>query len=162
MRTEKAVEFVRFLLPHLVTAGNYSTQIQRRVKAHSPKTGDTAFQQALTDADLSVQAFLEVVLLSRLPEIAFFSEEQEQSLNAKYFPPGAEFEVLLDPIDGTRAYLDGAEKYQIIVTLREHRSVAAALCYMPRREQCYVAIRGKGAFVYSTREMLEMAGNPKQ
>jgi myo-inositol-1(or 4)-monophosphatase len=145
--------FVRFLLPHLVTAGRYARQIQRQIQAQPAKAGETAFQQALSDADLSVQAFLEVVLLSRFPEVSFFSEEQDQSLNLKYFPREAEFEVLADPIDGTRAYLDGAETYQIIVTLRDKRSILAALCYMPRTDCCYVGIRGKGATVYSTEEM---------
>jgi len=158
MNIERATEFVRFILPALLTAGEYSKQVQSRVNAHAAKAGDTAFQQALSDADLSVQAFLEVVLLSRFPDCAFFSEEQDQSLNAKYFPAVAEWEVLLDPIDGTRAYLDGAEKYQIIITLRERSSIAAAICYMPRRRRCYAAIRGGGATVYSMEEM--RAGEP--
>lgn len=150
-RTEH--EFIDFLLPFLATAGDYTREIQRRVRAQPSKGGDNPFQQALTDADLSVQAFLEVALLSRFPQWSFFSEEQEQSLNHKYFARDAAWEVLLDPVDGTRAYLDGADRYQIIVTLRDRSSIAAVACYLPRMERCYVGLRGGGAPVYARAEM---------
>jgi myo-inositol-1(or 4)-monophosphatase len=135
-------EIISFLLPHLVTAGHYSTQIQQRIAARPAKEGSNSFQQALSDADLSVQGFLEVALLSRFPEIAWFSEEFADSLNLKYFTANSGLEILLDPIDGTRSYLDGAPSYQIIVTFRQRNSISAVLCHMPRREVCYAATRG--------------------
>jgi myo-inositol-1(or 4)-monophosphatase len=151
-----ATELIPFLLRHLHTAGRYSARIQRSIIARPAKSGDTAFQQALSDADLSVQAYLEVALLSRFPEIAFFSEEYAESLNAKYFSSHAQTEVLLDPIDGTRAYLDGADSYQIILSVREHGKLSAALCFLPRRDLCYLAMRGKGATICSGNEMNAM------
>jgi fructose-1,6-bisphosphatase/inositol monophosphatase family enzyme len=148
-------EIVPFLLPHLLVAGRYSARIQSRIQARPAKAGENAFQQALTDADLSVQAFLEVAMLSRFPEMRFFSEEFADSLNAKYFPSAGDLEMLVDPIDGTRAYLDGAEAYQIIVTLRQKDRMAAVLCYMPRRHECYVAIAEKPAVICSEADMEE-------
>lgn len=153
LATVISTELIPFLLPHLYAAGRYSAHIQRSINARPAKRGETAFQQALSDADLSVQAFLEVALLSRFPDVAFFSEEYADSFNAKYFPAQAAVEVLVDPIDGTRAYLDGADSYQIIVSIREYGKMTAALCHMPRRELCYAGVRGKKSTVGSIAEM---------
>ncbi len=144
-------EVITYLLPHIVTAGAYSAEIQSRVACHEAKGGDTIFHHALSDADLSIQAFLEVVLLARFPNLCYFSEEQERSLNRKYFVGSSCLELLLDPVDGTRPYIDGREFYQIIVTLHDEREIVGSICYMPRRDKCFVAIRGEGAYL-CTRE----------
>ncbi len=137
-------EILWYLLPFIATAGTYSRRVQDRVGSHAEKHGETAFHHALSDADLTVQSYLEVALLARFPEVSFFSEEQAQSLNVKYFPTEAPLEVLLDPIDGTRAYIDNREHYQIIVTVHDKEQIVGALCYMPRLDRCYIAVRGEG------------------
>jgi myo-inositol-1(or 4)-monophosphatase len=145
-------DIVEYLVPFVVAAGSYSVGVQSRIDVHKAKGGPTAFHHALSDADLSIQGYLEVALLARYPDVSFFSEEQSQSLNVKYFPVGAELEVLLDPVDGTRAYIAGRKQYQIIVTLHDHDRIVGVLCYMPRFNRCYVATRGAGAFVRTHEE----------
>ncbi len=140
-------EIIKYLLPYVAAAGAYSSQVQARIDVHQDKDGPTPFHNALSDADLSIQGYLEVALLARYPQVSFFSEEQNQSLNVKYFPVGAELEVLIDPVDGTRAYIAGRKNYQIIVTIHDQNRIVGALCYMPRLDRCYVASRGEGAFV---------------
>lgn len=83
-------ELVKRLAALSVTAGAYALKVQDRV-AHQPIKSqyDNLFAQALTDADLSVQGFIEVSLLAEFPDIAFFGEEQAHSLNMKYFPSQA-------------------------------------------------------------------------
>lgn len=147
-------EIIDYLLPYLVTAGAYSAQIQSKVAIHDAKDGDTIFHHALSDADLSIQAFLEVVLLARFPDLCYFSEEQEKSLNKSYFTGRSCLEILLDPVDGTRPYIDGKEYFQIIVTLHDEREIVGAICYMPRRDRCYVASKGKGARVLSHEDIM--------
>ncbi len=150
MRKSFPTTFVNYLLPFLTAAGNYAVQIQSKTRPHRAKAGDSPFQQALSDADLTIQSYLEVVLLSQFPELSYFSEEQEQSLNAKYFPKNAQFEVLLDPIDGTRSYLDNRRSFQLIVTLHDKNNIVAAICHAPRLGKCFYAIRGNGAYVVPT------------
>lgn len=145
-------EIIDYLLPFVVTAGSYSVAVQSRVTAHDAKDGATPFHHALSDADITIQSFIEVVLLARYPQVSFFSEEQDSSLNKKYFASDAELEVLLDPVDGTRAYIDNRPNYQIIVTIHDRRSIVGALAYVPRMNRCYVAIAGEGAFVVTTNE----------
>jgi myo-inositol-1(or 4)-monophosphatase len=146
-------EIIDYLLPFVLSAGAYSAAVQSRIGVHGAKEGSTAFHHALSDADLTIQAFLEVALLARYPELSFFSEEQEQSLNLKYFPQGHELEVLLDPIDGTKAYIDNRPSYQVIVTLHDKHSISGAICYLPRLERCFIAIKNEGAFVLSPEEI---------
>lgn len=146
-------DIISYLLPFVVTAGSYSARIQNRVGVHAEKDGTNIFQHALSDADLTIQSFFEVALLAKFPHISFFSEEQEQSLNVKYFPTGSSLEVLLDPIDGTRSYIDGREHYQVIVTIHNHAEIVGAICYMPRRDRCYIATKGGGASLLSRDEI---------
>lgn len=143
----KAEQIIEYLMPFIVSAGEYSVAVQDRIDVHRAKGGPTPFHHALSDADLTIQAFLEVSLLARFPQVSFFSEEQSQSLNSKYFPASSELEVLLDPIDGTRAYIAQRPQYQIIVTIHDRHRIVGALCYMPRLDRCYVATQGGGAFV---------------
>ena len=145
-------EILEYLIPFVVTAGAYSAAVQSRIDVHDSKDGPTPFHHALSDADLTVQSYIEVALLARYPGVSFFSEEREQSLNTKYFPSNAELEVLLDPIDGTRAYIAQRSHYQIIVTVHDARRIVGALCYMPRLDRCYIAIQGSGAYVRSNKE----------
>jgi myo-inositol-1(or 4)-monophosphatase len=148
-------EVIEYLLPFVVTAGAYSAEIQSRVGVHDAKGGDTIFHHALSDADLSIQGFLEVALLARFPDLCYFSEEQESSLNKKYFTARSSLELLLDPVDGTRPYIDGKEYYQVIVTLHDEHEVVGSICYMPRRDTCFIATKGNGAFRLTRRDIAQ-------
>ncbi len=150
-------DIIQHLLPYVATAGTYSSCIQNRVGQHAAKDGATSFHQALSDADLTIQSYLEVIMLARFPELSFFSEEHEQSLNVKYFRPNASLEVLLDPIDGTRCYLDNREHYQIIVAIHDHTELVGALLFQPRLDRCYTAVRGEGAYVLNHTEVSRAA-----
>lgn len=147
-----ASEIIQHLLPYVATAGTYSALIQNRVGQHAAKDGATSFHQALSDADLTIQSYLEVVMLARFPELSFFSEEHEQSLNVKYFRADAPLEVLLDPIDGTRCYLDNRQHYQIIVAIHDRAQLVGALLFQPRLDRCYIAVEGEGAYVLTHSE----------
>jgi myo-inositol-1(or 4)-monophosphatase len=154
-------EIINHLQPFMIAAGRYSVQIQENIGTHPAKEGNTIFHHALSDADLTIQSFFEVIMLSRFPEVSFFSEEGEHSLNVKYFAHNSELEVLLDPIDGTRSYIDHREHFQIIVTIHNRHEIVGVLCYMPRRDRCYVAVKGEGARVLSTSEMAQGAPGTK-
>jgi fructose-1,6-bisphosphatase/inositol monophosphatase family enzyme len=152
--TPTPTDIIRHVLPHIATAGRYSACIQNRVGEQSAKSGATSFHQALSDADLTIQSYLEVVMLSQFPGLSFFSEEHEQSLNVKYFRQDAPLEVLLDPIDGTRYYLDNRDQYQIIVAIHDRCELVGALLFQPRLDRCYIAIKGEGAYVLTHSEAL--------
>jgi fructose-1,6-bisphosphatase/inositol monophosphatase family enzyme len=121
---------------------------------------------ALSDADLSIQNFIEVALLGTFPEIRFYGEEYEQSSNTKYFRSielgsDNDYLVTLDPIDGTRFYLDGHSNYQIIVSVLNPDRYEGVLAISPALNEYYYALQGKGAF-YGTLETPFNACQPLQ
>ena len=147
--TRSVREIINYLLPFVAQAGAYSERIQQGVGTHDAKDGLTAFHHALSDADLTIQSYIEVALLAKYPGLSFFCEERKDSLNAKYFPSDASMEVLLDPIDGTRAYIDRRSQYQIICVIHDAHSIVGAICYMPRRNKCYIALNRQGTFLFT-------------
>jgi myo-inositol-1(or 4)-monophosphatase len=140
------------LLPHLRVAAAYADQIQTQIATRPEKTGyDNFFATALSDADLSIQTFVEVLLLGYFPAIRFYGEEHEQTYNTKYFRaidlgPTDDYLVTLDPIDGTRFYLDGHSNYQIILGVLNRDEFEAALAISPARNTYYYGLRNQGAF----------------
>jgi len=144
-------QILETLLPHLRVAAAYAKEIQSRIAAQPEKDSDNIFVSALTDADLSVQTFVEVVMLGSFPTVRFYGEEHEKSYNTKYFRsielgPQDDYLVTLDPIDGTRFYLDGHSNYQIMLNVLNADGFEASLVIRPASEKYFYALRGEGLF----------------
>lgn len=140
------------LYPTLKLAAEYAIAIQQRIKTRPEKTefGDNFYATALTDADLTIQTALELAILAKFPTIAFFGEEYQSSYNTKYFretnlAPG-ELLITLDPIDGTRAYLDGLSTFAIIITVIRGDSYEGVLIIKPRQKYYLVSLKDKGTY----------------
>lgn len=155
-------QILETLLPPLRLAASYARQIQSMISAQPAKDGPNPFAAALTDADLSIQTFVEVVLLGSFPNIRFYGEEFQQSFNTKYFRaidlgPAGDYLVTLDPIDGTLFYLDGFTNYQIILTVLNADDFEAVLAINPAEDCYYYALRGQGTFISPLDQALDLA-----
>ncbi len=145
-------EILAKLLPHLRVAAGYANQIQAKINTLPDKDeGNNFFATALTDADLSIQTLVEVALLSTYPHIPFHGEEYKQSRNTKYFPgthfhESSKYLITLDPIDGTRYYLDGHDNYQIILGILSPDDFEAVIAISPAQNCYFYALRGEGAY----------------
>ncbi|MBE9098428.1 inositol monophosphatase family protein [Vacuolonema iberomarrocanum] len=143
------------LFPTLKLAAFYARQIQPHIASRPAKDGyDNMFGAALSDADLSIQTMVEVALLGSFPDIRFYGEEYEQTYNTKYFRAidlggKDDYLVTLDPIDGTRFYLDGHNNYQIILGILNWDEFEAVIALTPSQNSFYYALRGKGVYVGS-------------
>lgn len=140
------------LLPHLRAGAEYALRIQNRI-AHQPdKAGGNQFAAALSDADISIQTAIEVAVLSAFPDARFHGEEYASSVNTKYlagtwWDEGSdEWVFLLDPIDGTRYYLDQGE-FQVIFSIASPQRYEASIFLFPRRRKIIYAVHGGGAFI---------------
>lgn len=157
-------EIIKSLLPTLKLAANYAATIQEKIQTQPEKSeyGDNFYATALTDADLTVQTAVELALLAQFPQIRFFGEEYQKSFNTKYFT-GITMEdddqilVTLDPIDGTRTYIDQLPCFSIILTIIKNRSYQAVLILQPKRQKYFYAERNQGSFVGSLDTPLEEA-----
>jgi fructose-1,6-bisphosphatase/inositol monophosphatase family enzyme len=145
MATDRVGQIADYFLGLLVTAGDYALAIQPQLSGERGKDGHNAWVSALTDADLSVQNFIEVVTLARFPGVRFFGEEHRHSLNQKYFPAEADISVHLDPINGTFLYKSRRPHWDILVSIAERRRLMAAISYVPSSGRFYVGLRGAGA-----------------
>ena len=145
-------EILQTLLPHLRVAAGYARQIQSKITSLPAKdTGSNILSAALTDADLSIQTLVEVALLGTYPNLAFYGEEYERSCNTKYFSSTelseyGDYLITLDPIDGTRYYLDGHNNYQIILSILNANSYEAVIAVSPARHCYYYAVKDRGVY----------------
>jgi fructose-1,6-bisphosphatase/inositol monophosphatase family enzyme len=140
----QARNIINTLLPTLETAARYSRKVQATIQDFGSKDqyGDNFFATALSDADPSVQTLVETTLLANFESLRFFGEEYEQSLNTKYFVDkdfgqSDELLIMLDPIDGTRCYLDKRDDYQIILSIATPATFQAVVVVLPAKQEYY-------------------------
>lgn len=159
-----AFDIIKTLFPTLKLAGDYACMIQNRVQAQPEKEeyGDNFYATALTDADLTIQTTIELVLLAKFPHIRFFGEEYGKSYNTKYFQSITlgekdDYLIALDPIDGTRAYLDGLSSFSIVLSVIKGKSYEGVFVLQPSLKHYFYALKGKGAFFGNIDTQLEDA-----
>lgn len=91
-------------------------------------------------ADRESEAAIVEHLQRRLPEHRILTEE-EGSLG----PTTAEFEWVVDPLDGTNNYLRGLPIWGISIACRRGDALVAGVVYEPLGENLFVAAAGSGA-----------------
>lgn len=95
----------------------------------------------VTEADRAVEHTLLGYLRARYPDAAFVGEETGRS-----GPAGARFTWVVDPIDGTRAFIRGMSTWSILVGLLAGEQAVLGIAAMPAQDDLFVAVRGEGAF----------------
>jgi myo-inositol-1(or 4)-monophosphatase len=97
----------------------------------------------VTEADFAADALLRRRLGEAFPEAGWLSEETPDS--------GARLDrralVVVDPIDGTRAFIEGDPRWTVAVALIVDGRPLAGVVHAPALEETYVAARGAGAEV---------------
>ncbi len=95
----------------------------------------------VTEADLAVDEMLRERLLGARPDHGWLSEETEDSparLKARRL-------FIIDPIDGTRAFIEGGSGWAHSLAIAKDGEVIAAVVYLPASGRLYTARRGGGA-----------------
>jgi myo-inositol-1(or 4)-monophosphatase len=94
----------------------------------------------VSDGDIAVNNFLQARLTQLAPDAGWLSEETSD------LPDGARrLAWIVDPIDGTRAYISGRADWTISVALVEDGRPLLAALYAPATDQMFVAARAQGA-----------------
>lgn len=96
----------------------------------------------VTEADVAVDSFLKVELSASLPESGWLSEETADDparLEARYL-------WIVDPIDGTRAFLSGHPDWSVAIALVADGRPVLGVVHAPAHGILYEACRGGGAF----------------
>lgn len=106
------------------------------VKSWEKNPGDP-----VSEADHAVDAFLNERLTSARPDYGWLSEETEDDPERLR----RDRVWIVDPIDGTRAFLEKLPEFGISAALVEHGRPVLAAVYNPAKEQFFEAVRGAGA-----------------
>ena len=98
-------------------------------------------QGPVSEADLAVDAFLRERLLAARPDAGWLSEETPDTPERL----AREAVFVVDPIDGTRAYLKGETAWALSLALVVGGAPVAACVHMPAKGRTYAALLGGGA-----------------
>jgi myo-inositol-1(or 4)-monophosphatase len=95
----------------------------------------------VSEGDIAVNDFLQARLAQLAPGAGWLSEETEDRLAGRV----KTLAWIVDPIDGTRAYISGRADWTISVALVEDGVPQLAALYAPVSEEMFLAVRGQGA-----------------
>jgi myo-inositol-1(or 4)-monophosphatase len=105
------------------------------------KQWDKGKGQPVTEADLAVDKYLNEAFSAARPDYAWLSEESVDDLRRLT----TEFTFVVDPIDGTVAFLKGRPHFTISVALVREGLPVVGVVLNPISEECFTAIAGQGA-----------------
>ena len=100
----------------------------------------------VSEGDIAVNDFLRAELAALAPEAAWLSEETEAAPDRT-----VPFAWIVDPIDGTRAYISGKPDWTVAVALVESGVPQLAAVYAPATDEMFLAARGQGATLNGAR-----------
>ena len=100
----------------------------------------------VTEADLAINALIEERLRPARPTYGWLSEETPDD-HARLSQDRI---WIIDPIDGTRAFIQRKDEWCVAAALIERGRPVAAAVYRPMVEEFYTAIAGQGAFLDSS------------
>lgn len=95
----------------------------------------------VTKADLAVNATLEQILREARPAYGWLSEESVDDPQRM----ATEATFIIDPIDGTRSYIEGANTWAHSLAVVHDGIVTAAVVLLPMLDKLYTASLGHGA-----------------
>ena len=116
-------------------------EVARRMRTAGLTTTYKADNTPVTDADLAVDALIKQALRAARPDYGWLSEETADDtarLTCRRL-------FVVDPIDGTRAYLKGRPWWGVSIAVVEDGAAVAGVLHAPDRSETYVATLAGGA-----------------
>jgi myo-inositol-1(or 4)-monophosphatase len=107
----------------------------------SPQIWLKSGNSPVTEADLAADKYLKDMLLTARPDYGWISEETPDERIAS---PRQRFFVV-DPIDGTRAFIEGVDVWCVSVAVIENGRPVAGVLECPARNETISALSGRGA-----------------
>jgi len=110
-------------------------------EAADSKVWEKSKNNPVTDADLAVNAHLASILKPARPGYGWLSEETQDDHSRHACPRS----WVVDPIDGTRAFIDRRPHFAVSVALIEDGRAIAGAVYNPLKDEFYDAMLDGGA-----------------
>lgn len=126
----------------LIKAARASGEIAKTFFQNEPKTWDKDDGAGpVTEADLAVNTYLEDVLRTARPEYGWLSEESLDDTKRQ----SNEYVFIIDPIDGTRSFIEGSRTWAHSLAIAREGRVTAAAVLLPMRDLMFSAALDQGA-----------------
>lgn len=119
----------------LIKAAKASGEIAMRYWKQSPKVWEKSGEGPVTEADIAVNDMLHASLRSARPSYGWLSEETpdtEERLDCEHL-------FLIDPIDGTAAFIAEDSSFSHSFAVARNGVVTAAVVYLPAKDRLYAA-----------------------
>jgi myo-inositol-1(or 4)-monophosphatase len=98
----------------------------------------------VTQVDRAAEQAVIETIRKAYPDHAFLAEESGASGEAEY-------QWIVDPLDGTTNFIHGFPQYAVSVALRHRGALAHGVVYDPARNELFTASKGGGAFLNDRR-----------
>jgi len=120
----------------LTDAAREAGRIALRFWRRDPKVWDKGGEHGpVTEADVAVNDMLKLMLLAARPDYGWLSEETPDD-SARL---SCETVFIIDPIDGTRAFIAGEETYAHSLAVAHRGKVTAGVVFLPALDKIYTA-----------------------
>ena len=131
----------------LAEAARAAGEIALRYWQNDPKAWEKSEGAGpVTEADLEIDKMLARDLQAARPSYGWLSEESQDDPARLAAKRG----FIVDPIDGTRAFMDGSGDFSHALAVVEDGLVRAAVVYLPAVGRLYAAARDGGALCNET------------
>jgi myo-inositol-1(or 4)-monophosphatase len=141
----------------LIVAARKAGDIAADFFKSAPKVWDKpAGQGPVTEADLAVDTMLRETLTAVRPSYGWLSEETDDTSDRL----STTRQFIIDPIDGTRAFIDGSKDWAHSLAIVENGQVIAGVVYLPMKDQMFAAWHGEGATLNSETLHIEGTATP--
>ncbi|MCC5994971.1 MAG: 3'(2'),5'-bisphosphate nucleotidase CysQ [Oceanicaulis sp.] len=125
----------------IARAARDAGQLALAFRARGLKSWDKTRGDPVSEADLAADALLKERLIPARPDYGWLSEETADDSSRL----SAARSFVVDPIDGTRAFLKGRPEFVVSIAVIEDGAPLAAAIYDPSTERLWDAVRGAGA-----------------
>ena len=120
----------------LTEAAREAGRIALRYWRKDPQVWDKGGEHGpVTEADLAVNDMLKAKLLGARPDYGWLSEETPDNTDRL----AVDTVFIVDPIDGTRAFVAGEETWAHSLAVAQQGRVTAGVVYLPAMDRIYVA-----------------------
>lgn len=141
MQAREAVAADSADLDLLREAGAEAGRIALRYFRQSPEVWMKGGTSPVSEADYAADRYLFETLLAARPDYGWLSEETVENRR----PATGKRSFIVDPIDGTRGFLEGNPQWCVSIAIVEQGRPIAGVLECPASGESFEAVRGAGA-----------------
>jgi myo-inositol-1(or 4)-monophosphatase len=126
------------------TASHFARKAGRHTLQYFNQSFDLIYkddQTPVTNADKEAEQLLRKQIQNKFPDHGILGEEYEHT------NPDARYQWILDPIDGTRAFIHGVPLYTTLIGILEDGEPKVGIVYVPATDELCAASEGAGTYL---------------